>query len=322
MSRGVFHSCMISCSVEKGLLMPTDTKEVRSGVLAAHRPPGPIAEALLAAYVARDRIGVAIVALAAVLAAYSFVATRPGEARRAGFGAVETVTAPVPGGAAGAARDIGIAVGIASAPSPAHGQAHGDGAEAAKPAAALLGDLKEAARQVRALGLDSTASARGAVESSGDDSSPAPSSARSPSPPADLRDATTEPVGPTEGMSETSNSDAAFRAEVSFRIVDGDDAESGFWRAETKEGPRQYFVVVEAVSDGKAMDWKVKDSDTGRMATVPRFALRVDEDAFARVAEDKRDDGRIDMSEVGIKPSGHGAPAWTISTTGETITEF
>ena len=123
--------------------------------------------------------------------------------------------------------------------------------------------------------------------------------------------------------SELSMFDSTLRTEIGFRIVDREDERPGFWRYEKgNESNRQFFVVVEAVVEGERVNWAVRDADSGRVVSGPRFALRVDEQTFAGLAADKKDNGRIDGMAVGIKPVGRIAPVWSIKTDGTTITGF
>jgi hypothetical protein len=107
---------------------------------------------------------------------------------------------------------------------------------------------------------------------------------------------------------------------IEFRIVDRKGAKAGFWRSPSDD-PRtkQFFLVVEAVVDGKTVTWAIKDADSGRVASTETFGLNVDEKTFAEFSDDKKEDGRIDDLVVGLKPVGRITPVWNVKTSGETI---
>lgn len=110
---------------------------------------------------------------------------------------------------------------------------------------------------------------------------------------------------------------------IEFRIIDRQGEKPGFWRTLVDDAKtKQFFVVVEAVVDGKPVNWAVRDADSGKVVSGARFGLRVDEKTFAELSADKKHDGRIDNMVVGIKPVGRITPVWSIKTDGETITEF
>lgn len=113
--------------------------------------------------------------------------------------------------------------------------------------------------------------------------------------------------------------DATLSTEIDFRIADDGDKRTGFWRAKSQSGPKQYFVAVEAFADGKKVKWSILDSDTGKIVAVDRFGLEVDEKTFAAIAADKKADGKIDKADIGLKPVGRILPVWAVNTDGTTI---
>lgn len=117
--------------------------------------------------------------------------------------------------------------------------------------------------------------------------------------------------------------EATLATAIEFRIIDRNGEKPGFWRTLVDDAKtKQFFVVVEAVVDGKAVNWAVRDADTGEVVSGARFGLRVAEKTFADLSADKKEDGRIDNMVVGLKPVGRITPVWSIKTDGETITEF
>ena len=116
--------------------------------------------------------------------------------------------------------------------------------------------------------------------------------------------------------------DNTVSAEIDFRIVDEDGEKSGFWRSRREDGPKQFFLVVEAVHEGEAVNWAVRDFDSSKVISVAKFGLQVNEDVFRHFSDDKKKDGRIDTSKIGIKPVGNVLPIWNVKTNGETIAGF
>ncbi|MCV9963846.1 DUF6384 family protein [Pararhizobium sp. BT-229] len=117
--------------------------------------------------------------------------------------------------------------------------------------------------------------------------------------------------------------EATLNTLIEFRIVDRKGEKPGFWRTLVgDDATKQFFVVVEAVVDGKTVNWAVRDADSGKVVSGAKFGLRVDEKTFAELSADKKDDGRIGRMAVGLKPVGRITPVWSIKTDGETITGF
>lgn len=110
---------------------------------------------------------------------------------------------------------------------------------------------------------------------------------------------------------------------IEFKIVDRPGENSGFWRSPTEDGrQKEYFVVVEAMVDGEAVNWATRDADTGKIVSSDKFGLRVDQETYSELSADKLSNGRIDRRSVGLKPIGRIGPVWNIKTDGETITGF
>ena len=111
-------------------------------------------------------------------------------------------------------------------------------------------------------------------------------------------------------------------AEIDFRIIDREGEKSGFWRAESQDGPKQFFLVVEAVYEDESVNWAIRDFDTNAVVSTSKFGLRVDEEVFRQLSDDKKEDGRINTQQIGFKPVGSVSPIWNVETSGETITGF
>jgi hypothetical protein len=86
---------------------------------------------------------------------------------------------------------------------------------------------------------------------------------------------------------------------------------------------RNYYLIVEAVTrDGSVLTVPIRNQEDGRTERVSKWGLRVDEETYNRVAADKSDDGIIEQNVVGMKRRGELEPAYSISTTGATITSW
>lgn len=122
---------------------------------------------------------------------------------------------------------------------------------------------------------------------------------------------------------ELSMFESTLRTEIEFRIVDREGERAGFWRTPVGDpSNKQFFVVVEPIVDGQVVNWAVRDADSKRIVSRPKFALRVDEKTFSELSDDKKENGRIDNMVVGMKPVGRITPVWNIKTDGEAITGF
>jgi hypothetical protein len=117
--------------------------------------------------------------------------------------------------------------------------------------------------------------------------------------------------------------EATLNTLIEFQIVDREGEKPGFWRTLVgDDSTKQFFIVIEAVVDGETVNWAVRDADSGKIVSGPKFGLRVNEDIFAELSQDKKSDGRFDRTTVGLKPVGRITPVWSIKTDGETITGF
>jgi hypothetical protein len=133
--------------------------------------------------------------------------------------------------------------------------------------------------------------------------------------------------GDTQGIkaakAELSMFESTLETTIEFRIVDRKGEKPGFWRTLVDDAKtKQFYVVVEAIVEGKPVNWAVRDADSGKVVSVAKFGLRVDEKTFTELSTDKRDNGRISNLMVGLKPIGRITPVWSIKTDGETITGF
>lgn len=114
------------------------------------------------------------------------------------------------------------------------------------------------------------------------------------------------------------------RLPLIIRIVDRPGEMSGIWRVRDDD-PRTkvHYLVVEAVRpDGTTVPRRIHNVETDRIETVTKWAIRVPESVYRKVADDKKSDGLINDRDVGVKPAGALDISWTVETTGQTITQW
>lgn len=109
-----------------------------------------------------------------------------------------------------------------------------------------------------------------------------------------------------------------------IRIVSRPNEVSAIWRVpDINLDARNYYLIVEAVtSSGNVVSLRVRNEEDGRTYQVSKWGLRVDEQIFDAVANDKRDDGIVQDSLVGAKEVGQLGPEYQVPTTGATITDW
>jgi len=95
-------------------------------------------------------------------------------------------------------------------------------------------------------------------------------------------------------------------AQYTLRIVSEPGKLTGFWRSPPGWfSARRYYVIVEPVApDGKRLTLPIRDEATGETRNVSQFGVRVPEETFDAVAEDKRPDGIVDDNVFGVKRRG------------------
>lgn len=113
-------------------------------------------------------------------------------------------------------------------------------------------------------------------------------------------------------------------SEYELRIANRPGERSGVWRIpDANLGARNYYIVVEALNrHGELVEVPVLNEEDGKTYRVSRWALRVDEAVFQRVAEDKTDDGIIQNNRFGVKKRGYLTPEYFMPTTGNAITRW
>lgn len=113
-------------------------------------------------------------------------------------------------------------------------------------------------------------------------------------------------------------------AEYDLRIVSRPGEDTGFWRTpENSPNARNYYLVVEAVAPGGGLvKVPVQNEETQKTENVAKWAQRVSEETFNRVAEDKRGDQIVQNDILGRKPRGQLEPVFDAPTPGGAITSW
>ncbi|MGB3336408.1 MAG: DUF6384 family protein [Devosia sp.] len=96
------------------------------------------------------------------------------------------------------------------------------------------------------------------------------------------------------------------RQEYTLRVVNRSDVQSGFWTIpEVNTAATNYYIVVEALdADGEALSLPILNEENGETEVVSVWGVRVPENVYNGVAADKRDDGIVQINEVGRKSDG------------------
>jgi hypothetical protein len=108
-----------------------------------------------------------------------------------------------------------------------------------------------------------------------------------------------------------------------LRIVTG-DRQSGFWRVpDANPDARNFYLVVQAVAPGgETLTMPIINEEDGKVHDVKTWGVRVPEDVFEEVREDKNDDGIIQNLVLAEKLRGELDPRYRMSVLGGTLTSW
>jgi hypothetical protein len=108
-----------------------------------------------------------------------------------------------------------------------------------------------------------------------------------------------------------------------LRIVTG-ERDSGFWRIpDANSDARNFYLVVEAIgANGEVLTMPVINEEDGKIRNVTTWGVRVPEDVFEEVREDKNDDGIIQNRVLAEKRRGELDPRYAMSVLGGTVTSW
>ncbi len=116
----------------------------------------------------------------------------------------------------------------------------------------------------------------------------------------------------------------AIAADYQLRIVSRPGVRSGVWRhPNNNRSIRNYYVVVEAIDRAnQTLTLPITSEETGQTSSVKLWGLRVSENVFEQVKQDKLDDGIIQNNIFARKPAGRLQPEYRFNTTGGAITRW
>jgi hypothetical protein len=114
------------------------------------------------------------------------------------------------------------------------------------------------------------------------------------------------------------------RQEYTLRVVNRADVKSGFWTIpEVNTDATNYYIVVEALdADGNTLSLPILNEENGETEVVDIWGVRVPEAVYDGVAADKRDDGIIEVNEVGRKSDGFLEVEYNMPVLGGAVTRW
>jgi len=124
--------------------------------------------------------------------------------------------------------------------------------------------------------------------------------------------------------SELVNLREALSTEYTLRIVSEPGEVTGFWRRPPGLWTqRSYYLIVEPITpDGRKITLPIRDEVTGETKNVSRFGVRVPQETYEAVAQDKRADGIIQQNVFGVKARGKLEVDYRMPFEGGTITNW
>jgi hypothetical protein len=114
------------------------------------------------------------------------------------------------------------------------------------------------------------------------------------------------------------------RQEYTVRVVNQEGIDSGFWSfPEVNTDATNYYLVVEAVTeDGQTLALPIENEESGETETVSMWGVRVPQEVYKVVAEDKTDDGIIQRNIVGVKNFGFLEEEFVVPVLGGAVTQW
>ena len=109
-----------------------------------------------------------------------------------------------------------------------------------------------------------------------------------------------------------------------IRVLSKANQNSGIWRVpDINTNSRNYYLIVEAIdNNNNVLELSILSEESNKYVDKEQWGLRVNEETFYQIAQDKQDDGIIQSNTVGEKKIGYLQPEFIIPTTGGTITEW
>lgn len=130
--------------------------------------------------------------------------------------------------------------------------------------------------------------------------------------------------GALQAISELSAIRDQLRQRYSLRVVNRQGVQSGFWTfPEINTEATNYYIVVEAIGpEGETLSLPILNEENNQTETVDMWGMRVPESVYRSVEADKRDDGIIQRSIVGIKQEGFLEVDYTVPVLGGAVTRW
>lgn len=117
--------------------------------------------------------------------------------------------------------------------------------------------------------------------------------------------------------------DAKLLQTYDLRIVSDRNDDSGVMRYPDDNDNPNYYLIVEAIgSDGERMRMNITNEETGRTRRERRWGIRVPEQTFESVKQDKNDDGIIQNRILGQKLRGELEVKYLMPVLGGAITKW
>ncbi len=114
------------------------------------------------------------------------------------------------------------------------------------------------------------------------------------------------------------------RQEYTVKVVNRPGQKTGFWTfPEINTAATNYYVVVEALDpQGKPLTLPITNEENGQTEDVAVWGVRVPEQTYRAVEADKRDDGIVQRSTLGLKEFGFLDVDWVMPVLGGAVTRW
>lgn len=123
--------------------------------------------------------------------------------------------------------------------------------------------------------------------------------------------------------SELKNLIERLQSSYEIVIVSRHGERTGIWREpEINRSARNYYIIVEAIKNGKAIRLPIVNEENGKVERVKKWGLRVQKSVYDQIARDKQDDGIVQNKSFGYKKVGYLEVDYKIPTNGNAITRW
>jgi Family of unknown function (DUF6384) len=103
------------------------------------------------------------------------------------------------------------------------------------------------------------------------------------------------------------------RQEYTLSIAGRPEDQTGFFRENPKFQGRAYFVAVNAADrSGKPVKLPIRNDETNQVETVSHFAVRVPQETFEAIKQDKSMNGIVQNTKLGEKKRGYIEPSYSM----------